>query len=252
MLIWDRRRECIVDRVDSGQQLRHYDLVQAVGWKPRFVCCVGIGISVFFHLCLRDNAAAANTDPVALPAPVAHQVDFAKQVHPLLSNSCYECHGPQKQKGGLRLDQKAAAFNGGDSGPALLPGKSAESLLIQAVAGIKSDLARMPKKRDPLTPEQIGLLRAWIDQRAPWPESAIAGNSRDWHKHWAFKPPVRSTLPAVNNTRWVRNPIDSFILSRLEREHLTPSAEANKITLLRRLSLDLIGLPPTITEVDAF
>ena len=169
----------------------------------------------------------------------------------MLAETCYECHGGEKQKGGLRLDQKGAALKGGDSGPLLIAGKSGESLLIQAVAGTKADLAQMPRKRTPLTPEQIGLLRAWIDQGADWPETAMV-NARDPSKHWAFIPPVRPKLPGVKNAKWTRNPIDYFILARLEKERLKPAAEAERITLLRRLSLDLIGLPPTIAEVDAF
>ena len=187
-----------------------------------------------------------------MPAAASHQVDFVKEIQPILSNTCYECHGTLKQKGGLRLDEKATALKGGDSGALLVPGKGAESLLLLAVTGSKEDLARMPKKKDPLTPEQIGLLRAWIDQGATWPDSAIAAHRKNWRQHWAFKPPVRPKIPAVNNTRWPRNPIDAFVLAKLERENLTPSAEADKVTLLRRLSLDLIGLPPAPEEVDAF
>src|SRR5262249_22719931 len=108
-------------------------------------------------------------------------------------------------------------------------------------------------KKDPLTDEQIGLLRAWIDQGADWPETAVGSLTRkDPSKHWAFKAPVRPPLPKVADTRWSRNEIDRFVLARLEKEHLKPSAEADKITQLRRLSLDLVGLPPTIAEVDAF
>ncbi|MEY2429198.1 MAG: hypothetical protein QOJ40_2083 [Verrucomicrobiota bacterium] len=200
---------------------------------------------------------AARAEPVKpaqairLPPAATRKIDFAKDIQPLLAKTCYDCHGPEKQKGGLRLDKKAAALKGGDTGPAIVPGKSAESLLIQAVAGAKEDLARMPKKRDPLSAEQIALLRGWIDQGADWPETAVA-NAKDWHNHWAFKAPVRPKLPQVKNTKWVRNPIDAFILARLLKEKLKPMAEADKVTLLRRLSLDLIGLPPTISEVDAF
>ncbi|MGH7973762.1 MAG: DUF1549 domain-containing protein, partial [Limisphaerales bacterium] len=120
------------------------------------------------------------------------------------------------------------------------------------MAGTKDDLERMPRKRDPLTREQIALLRAWIDQGADWPETGPVAAKKDWHEHWAFKPPVRPKLPNVKDHQWARNPIDSFILARLDAEKLEPSPEADKTTLLRRLSLDLIGLPPTPGEVDAF
>jgi hypothetical protein len=179
------------------------------------------------------------------------KVDFAKDIQPILSKSCYECHGPEKQKGGLRLDDKTSAFKGGDSGPLFLPGKSGASLMIQAILGTKQDLARMPKKKDPLLPEQITLLKTWIDQGADWPD-ALASGKKDWHKHWAFTPPVRPTVPTPKNKRWVRNPIDAFVLRKLDAENLKPAPEADKIALLRRFSLDLIGLPPSVAEVDAF
>jgi mono/diheme cytochrome c family protein len=186
-----------------------------------------------------------------LPPPASRKVDFANDIQPLLAKTCYECHGPEKQKGGLRLDLKDAALKGGDTGPVLVTGKSADSLLIQVVTGAKEDIARMPKKRDPLSDEQIGTLRAWIDQGADWPETAIT-KRKDWKKHWAFTAPTRPNVPNVKNAQWVHNPIDAFIAERLDKEKLQPSPEADKVTLLRRLSLDLLGLPPTIEEVDAF
>ncbi|HSU53547.1 MAG TPA: DUF1549 domain-containing protein, partial [Candidatus Dormibacteraeota bacterium] len=197
------------------------------------------------------SCASALAAQSSLPPPATRKIDFVRDVQPLLTNACYDCHSGTKQKGGLRLDSKEAALKGGDSGPALVAGKSSESLLIQVIAGLKEDIARMPKKRDPLTDEQIGLLRAWIDQGVDWPESADP-KRKDWTKHWAFKAPVRPGTPSVKNTGWVRNPIDTFILKRLEKEGLEPSPETDKVTLLRRLSLDLVGLPPTIAEVDAF
>src|SRR5207237_8378368 len=131
----------------------------------------------------------------------------AKDIEPIFKETCYECHGPEKQKGGLRLDQKAAALKGGDSGPLFNIGKSAESLVIKAVTGTQPDVDRMPKKKDPLTTEQLALLRAWIDQGADWPDS-LAGKGKDWREHWAFKAPVRPKLPETKNARWVKNPID--------------------------------------------
>ena len=216
-----------------------------------------LSCAVLFLSCLCSPGAPLNNDSLpepahALPPSAARPVDFIKDIQPILSKQCYECHGAEKKKGSLRLDQKTGALKGGDSGPLLVAGNSAESLLVQAVSGTRADLAQMPKKRDPLTPEQIGLIRAWIDQGANWPDSAAVANAKDWHKHWAFKAPVRPNPPAAKEKHWVRNPIDSFILARLEREHLHPSAETQKTTLLRRLSLDLIGLPPTIAEIDAF
>ena len=189
--------------------------------------------------------------PARAAAATPGKVDFVHDIKPILEKNCYECHGPEKQKAGLRLDDRSSAFKGGDSGALLIPGKSAESLLIQAVAGTKSDLERMPKKRDPLSADQISRLRAWIDQGAEWPESFLA-KTKSNRDHWAFKAPSRPQPPVVKSKRWPRNDIDRFVLARLEKENLKPSPEADKITLLRRLSLDLIGLPPTIAEVDAF
>ena len=129
-----------------------------------------------------------------------------------------------------------------------MPGKGSESPLVHYVAGLEPEM-KMPPKGDRLTAEQVGILRAWIDQGADWPESAAGNPGKD---HWAFKSPVKGPLPAVSDPKWVRTPIDAFILARLDREGLKPSIEADRITLLRRLHFDLTGLPPTIAEVDAF
>ena len=186
-----------------------------------------------------------------LPPAATGKIDFAKEIQPILEGSCYKCHGEKKQEAGLRWDQKASALKGGESGPAIVPGKSAESLMIQAVAHVRDDL-KMPKKGEPFSEKQIGLLRAWIDQGANWPDNLSVAKPDASTNHWAFKAPVRAKIPVVKNKNWVRNPIDNFILAKLEREKLQPSPPTDKITLLRRLSLDLIGLPPTIAEVDAF
>ncbi|MEP6662119.1 MAG: PSD1 and planctomycete cytochrome C domain-containing protein [Verrucomicrobiota bacterium] len=182
----------------------------------------------------------------------AATVDFVRDIQPIFQNHCYTCHGAKKQEAGLRWDQKASAMKGGESGAAIIPGKSSESLVIQAVMRIRDDI-KMPKKGDPLSTEQIAMLRAWIDQGAIWPESAaVASAGKNPKDHWAFKSPVRPKPPVTQNKNWARNPIDHFILAKLEHEKLSPSPPVDKVTLLRRLSLDLIGLPPTIAEVDAF
>jgi len=195
-------------------------------------------------------AQAAAIDPGKIPPAATRQVDFAKDVEPIFSSHCYDCHGPKKQEASLRLDQKAAALKGSENGPVILPGKSQDSVLIHAVSWVREDL-KMPKKGQRLTAQEVGLLRAWIDQGADWPVDALA-QRKDPRQHWAFKAPVRPKVPVVKNQRWVRNPIDSFVMARLEKEKLKPAPEADKVTLLRRLSLDLIGLPPTIAEVDSF
>jgi hypothetical protein len=185
-----------------------------------------------------------------LPPPASRAVDFKREVQPLLAERCYSCHGADKQKGGLRLDRKTDALTGGDSGKVISPGKSAESLLIQNVAGVDPDNLMPPKgKGEPLTKGQIAVLRAWIDAGAPWPDELVTAERS---KHWAFQVPVRPALPPVINQGWIHNSIDQFVLARLESEKIMPSPEADRATLIRRLSLDLVGLPPKPDQVRAF
>jgi mono/diheme cytochrome c family protein len=184
------------------------------------------------------SSAAARLGPQS-------KVNFAREIQPIFQASCYGCHGPARQMAGLRLDSKKSAM-----AKVIVPGKSADSSLYQRVAGV-GDQARMPMKGDALKPEQIALIRKWIDEGADWPE-VEAAKKGDAPKHWSFEKPSRPELPQVKDRAWVKTPIDQFILARLEKEGLAPSPEADRVTLLRRLSLDLIGLPPTIAEVDAF
>jgi hypothetical protein len=170
------------------------------------------------------------------------KVDFARDIEPLLVKRCYVCHGPQQQMSGLRLDQKDAALNGGASGVDIKPGHGAESRLIALVAGLEKRV--MPPVGARLTAEEVGLLRAWIDQGAEWKQANTT--------HWSFRKIARPAVPAPRNASWSRNLIDSFILARLEKEGFAPSPEAAKVTLLRRVSLDLTGLPPTPDEQREF
>jgi cytochrome c553 len=178
-----------------------------------------------------------------LPPAVPRRVDFDKDVRPILAASCYSCHGDKKQKGDLRLDRKASVLNSG----VIKPGKSSDSDLIQRVAGLDASM-KMPPKGPGLSAEQVGILRAWIDQGARWPESANDSASR----HWAYQPLKNPPVPAVKQRDWVQTPIDAFVLAKLEAKGLTPSPPADRRTLLRRLTFDLIGLPPTPAEIDAF
>ena len=178
------------------------------------------------------------------------KVDFLTQIQPIFESSCYGCHGPKVQMAGLRLNEKSAALAGGQSGAVIIPGKSADSPLYRRVAGL-GDQPRMPMGGKPLDASQIELIRLWIDRGAEWPDSATK-EVVQVQKHWAYIPPKRPPLPKVVNARWPRNAIDNFLLARLEREKLIPSPEADRVTLLRRLSLDLTGLPPSVEEVDAF
>ena len=191
-----------------------------------------------------------------IPPAAVGDVDFAREIRPIFEKSCTICHGAKSQKGGLRLDRKADAFAGGDSGEVIEPGKGAESRLVRYVSGAEADHVMPPQKkktavdyRERLSADEIAKIRAWIDQGASWPDEAKKAEASD---HWAFRKPVRPMVPSVKNAEWVKNPIDAFVMEKLEKEGLTPSTEADRVALIRRLSLDLIGLPPTIAEVDAF
>ena len=175
--------------------------------------------------------------------------DYGRDVKPLLAQHCYRCHGASQQKGGLRLDTAAAALKGGEHGPSFSPSNSAKSLLVVLVEGAHTEIARMPYKKPPLADAQIAVLKSWIDSGA----TAPADEQPESAMHWAFVPPSRPKIPQLRNSQSaIRNPIDAFILARLESEGITPSSEADRLTLLRRLSLDLLGLPPTPAEVDQF
>lgn len=219
----------------------------------RFGPPVGGAAAILFGLLasMPPLAASDEAPQTAKADDKPASVDFAKQIQPLLAAKCYECHGEKKQEGGLRLDVRSAAMRGGELGPAIVPEKAAESLLIKAVTGTSDDITQMPAEGDALSAEEIKLLRDWIDQGATWPETESAAK-KDNRDHWAFKAPARPNVPEVKRRDWARNDIDRFVLERLEKEGLAPAPEADKATLLRRLSLDLIGLPPTIAELDAF
>lgn len=186
------------------------------------------------------------------PAQAVPPVDFARDIRPILEANCFECHGAKKSRGRLRLDVKAAALKGGNTGPAVVAHNSEQSQLVRRVLGLDGE-DRMPLDEDPLPEGQVALLRAWIDQGAVWPDDASAAHTRaEDPGHWAYRAPVAPAIPRVSRPDWARTPIDAFILARLEKEGLEPSPEASRTALLRRVSLDLIGLPPTPTEIDAF
>jgi mono/diheme cytochrome c family protein len=195
--------------------------------------------------------AASPRGAAQSPAPLdPAPVDFTRDIQPIFAERCYSCHGPEKHKSGLRLDQQAEALAGGDSGKVIQRGRSRESLLYKYVAGMDPDKI-MPPKGDRLTPNQLRLIQSWIDAGAPWAESAASAPASA-KKHWSFQAPLRPAVPTVKNKRWLRNPIDNFVLARLEKEHITPSPEADRATLCRRLYLDLLGLPPTPEEAQSF
>jgi hypothetical protein len=173
-------------------------------------------------------------------SPAPRGVDFAREIRPLLSDNCFQCHGPdeQQRKARLRFDTKEGAFA---KPGVIVPGNAAQSRLFKRVSATDPAMVMPPPQTGhKLTAQQVALLKRWIDEGA------------QWNEHWAFITPVRPELPAVKNTAWSRNAIDHFILARLEKEGLQPSAEADKTTLLRRVTFDLTGLPPTLAEIEAF
>ncbi len=181
------------------------------------------------------------------PAAARDEVSFAKDIEPILTRNCTLCHGPALQQNGLRLDRREDAMNGGKSGPAIEPGRGVQSLLMKRLAGL-DNLQQMPPGR-PLPREQVELFRQWINQGAKW-ESTAEITARPQSSHWAFRPNRRPAAPQVRNKDWPRNPIDAFVLARLEREGIQPSPEAPARTLLRRASLDLTGLPPEAHDAE--
>ena len=188
-------------------------------------------------------------------AALAEEVSFQTGIRPLLEKQCFECHGEKKQKGGLRLDRKADILRGGDSNHApFVAGKSGESEMFKRVTSSDPEEQMPPPgkgaagQRERLTAEQVALLKGWIDGGAAIPDDA----SMNQEKHWAYVKPAARALPEVKDAAWARYGIDRWVLARLEKEGMKPSAEAEGAVLLRRVSLDLTGLPPTLEEVDAF
>ena len=177
---------------------------------------------------------------------------FEKDIRPLLVESCLKCHGADKQKGGLRVDSREALVEGGGTGPALVPGNPGESLLIEAVK--HTDDLKMPPDRK-LGDEQVAALERWVAAGAPWPKDKAPGSSKSEdarRTHWSFRPIADPAPPPVADPAWVRTPVDAFVLARLTAAGLKPSPRADRATLIRRVTYDLTGLPPTLEEVDAF
>lgn len=180
--------------------------------------------------------------------------DFQRDVRPVLARKCFACHGPALQKSHLRLDRRADMLRGGESGvAAVVPGNSADSLLIRYISGADPKLV-MPPAGPRLTAEEINTLRQWIDEGAVWPgdSSTVVEKADPRTAHWAFQPPRMPRVPAVRDRAWVRNPIDAFVLTKLEARGWRPNAVAAPADLLRRIYLDITGLPPSPAEQDAF
>lgn len=190
-----------------------------------------------FGLLAADASGSASGDE-------PERISFDRQIRPILSDRCYACHGPDEaaRQGGLRLDLKEGAFGAGDSGEtAIVPGDASASELVARIRS-EDESQRMPpaEAQKPLTQEEVELLTRWIAEGAAWSE------------HWAFVAPMRPDVPSIDGDAWSRGPIDAFVLGRLKNEGLVPQPEADKTILLRRVTFDLTGLPPTREEIAAF
>jgi len=202
-------------------------------------------------LVLRAEGRDVVAEEIAkLPPPAKRQVDYERDVRPLLVKHCQGCHGPEKQESGFRVDTRQLLLTGGDHGtPAIIVGKSESSPLVRFTAGLEKDLV-MPPEGNRLSADEIGVLRAWIDQGLKMPAADAAEPPLNAN-HWSLRPVVRPTPPDLKSA-WVANPIDAFILTRLQAAQLEPSPPAARRDLIRRVYLDMLGLLPTPEEVAAF
>jgi hypothetical protein len=199
------------------------------------------GAAALLFACLASAAVTGSTSTSAAQAGQEKTVDFSRDILPILAENCFACHGPdaKARKAELRLDVKEIALRKDE--PVIVPGKAADSEVVARITSADRDeVMPPPKSGKKLAPHQIVLLKKWIDQGA------------HWSRHWAFEPLRTSPPPAVRNSAWPRNAIDHFVLARLEREGITPAPAVERMTLIRRLTLDLIGLPPKSDEIDAF
>jgi len=200
----------------------------------RHAALVGLGV-------ILASAAARGDDASSF---------FRERVAPVLERRCVRCHDELSPKGGLSLSTAAGLRKEGDGGPAVVPGKPDESPLIDAVTGSPPE---MPRKGDPLTPEQVADLRTWVDRGAAWPDGLSLRDRRfEGETWWAFAPLERPPAPVPRDRGWARTPVDAFVAARLDAQGLSPRPEADRRTLIRRLTYDLHGLPPTPGEVDSF
>jgi hypothetical protein len=197
---------------------------------------------------------------LSVPALAQDAGFFENKVRPILVNNCYACHSADtKPAGGLRVDDRNGLLRGGETGPAVVPGEPAKSLMLDRVRH-ENPRRRMPREGNALTASQIADLTAWIQAGAPWPQekatvSASASKSmyeRLRARHWAYQTLGNPEIPQVKNTAWPRGDVDRFVLAKLEASKLAPVAEADRLTLIRRLRFDLTGLPPSPEEIAAF
>ncbi len=210
---------------------------------------LGTLVSVLFFACFSMPAPARAQTAEAEQRKTVN-IDFARDIQPLLSKRCWECHGEAKQEAGLRLTNRQAILAGGESGRVVVPSNAQESRLVELVTSTDSD-EMMPPEGDRLSSQEVALLKAWIDQGMPWTGAGPSGHSTE-SNHWAYQPLRDVAPPQIKNVDWAQNPIDNFISAELEQQGIAPSPQADRYTLIRRLSLDLLGLLPSVEEVDEF
>ena len=204
----------------------------------------------FFSVCCGLLLLRSGT--IAFAQEAAQDDVYSTRVKPLLVKQCGECHGSKKQQSGLRIDSAKGMLEGGDSGTAVVPGDSAKSLLVQAISGAEG-VSKMPPEGPALSVEEIALIRKWIDDGAKSPANEIAEAAASKQSdHWSFQPVRRHVAPAVKQLVAARGPLDSFVVARLEREQIAPSPEADRATLIRRATLDLLGVAPSPEELHEF
>ncbi len=233
----------MVSRIGVKQSHQIYPSVSLWGTGKVF-----LSLALFTWLVALADAQTANQPSVEPKA-----ADFVSRIQPIFQARCTSCHGPEVQMSGLRLDQRPSAFKGGKSGvPAIVPGKSSESLLVRYVSGLDPQVV-MPPTGERLNAEEIALLSQWIDEGASWPEEPASKQpTTEASDHWAFRKVQMPAVPPVRNSAWVRNPIDNFVLSKLEGKGWAPSPVAEPRALLRRIYLDVVGIPPSLAEQERF
>ena len=218
-------------------------------WKARLLLLLLFGgLAVTAVYSFRRLAQHRTPEVVSIPSAVA-PINFLHDVRPILESHCFRCHNSKRERGGLALDSRSALLKGGDSGPVIVPGACEQSLLLAAVRGL-GDAPRMPPKGEPLSAGEIDILHRWIAQGAEMPPDETPASAATI-KHWAFQTLNPVPLPA-SKSNWVRNPVDAFLAHEHERAGLTPVPAVASSLLLRRLYLDLIGVPPTHDELQQF
>ena len=216
-------------------------------------------LAVYTHVLSADRVRTGFDTAVAarqLPPSVNRSVDFAGDIKPLFRKYCFECHGRGAEHGGFSLGTRVRMVDGGESGRAVMPGRSISSALIHRIAGFDAERV-MPPEGPRMSAAEVGLIRSWIDQGAIWPEGEDEPDPQlqRFKSHWSFQPLRQPVVPAPEkpeSEQWVRGPVDRFIVAALEQQHLQPASEASRHELLRRVHFDLTGLPPSPDRIRAF